>query len=76
MLRQGADTLIATLAAVVADGYLLDQAIEALRAYSLITRDISNKGTDSTSACPAVVRDSLSAEVQKQWMLHVIVLRY
>jgi hypothetical protein len=43
MLMQGASTLTPTLAAVVADGYLLDRAIEALRAYSLIARDIQAK---------------------------------
>jgi tetratricopeptide (TPR) repeat protein len=74
MLMQGADTLPPTLAAVVADGYLLDRAIETLRAYSLIARDAQTKALAVHRLVQIVVRDSLPAEVQKQWMLHVVAL--
>jgi tetratricopeptide (TPR) repeat protein len=74
MLMQGADTLPPTLAAVVADGYLLDQAIEALRAYSLITRDIQTRALAVHRLVQTVVRDSLPAETHKQWVLHVVAL--
>jgi tetratricopeptide (TPR) repeat protein len=74
MLQQGADTLPPTLAAVVADGYLLDQAIEVLRAYSLITRDIQTKALAVHRLVQTVVRDSLPDKAQKQWMLHVVAL--
>src|SRR5436305_3311825 len=74
MLRQGADTLSPTIAAVVADGYLLDRAIEALRAYSLITRDTQTKALAVHRLVQTVVRDSLPAEVQRQWMLYAVAL--
>ena len=74
MLMQGADTLPPTLAAVVADGYLLDRAIEVLRAYSLITRDTQTKALAVHRLIQTVVRDSLPAEAQNQWMLHAVAL--
>src|SRR5262249_5938470 len=74
MLMQGANALPPTLSAVVADGYLLDQAIEALRAYSLITRDVQNRALVVHRLVQTVIRDSLPAETQKQWMLHVVAL--
>ena len=63
-----------TLATVVADGYLLDQAIEALRAYSLIIRDTQAKALAVHRLIQTVVRDSLQAEAQKQWMQSVVAL--
>src|SRR5262249_32459692 len=69
MLMQGAGTLSPTFSAVVADGYLLNQAIEILRAYSLITRDAQTKALAVHRLVQTVVRDSLPAETQKQWML-------
>ena len=74
MLMQGASTLTPTLATVVADGYLLDRAIEALRAYSLIARDIHAKALAVHRLVQTVLRDSLTAEVQKQWMLQAVAL--
>jgi tetratricopeptide (TPR) repeat protein len=74
MLMQGADTLPSALAVVVADGYLLDRAIEVLRAYSLIARDIPTKTLAVHRLVQTVVRDSLPAETQKHWMLHVVAL--
>src|SRR5579859_3093429 len=74
LLIQGADTLPPTLAAVVADSYLLDRAIETLRAYSLITRDTQAKALAMHRLIQTVVRDSLPAEVQKQWILHAVAL--
>jgi hypothetical protein len=74
MLIQGADTLPPMLSVVVADGYLLDQAIEILRAYSLVTRDIQTKALAVHRLVQTVIRDSLPADVQKQWMQLVIAL--
>ncbi len=74
MLIQGADTLPPTLSTVVADGYLLDRAIEALRAYSLIARDIQTKSLAVHRLVQTVLRDSLPAEDARQWMLHAVAL--
>src|SRR5579859_7250042 len=74
ILIQGADTLPSALSAVVANGYLLDQAIEALRAYSLITRDAQAKALAVHRLIQTVVRDSLPTETQKQWMQSVVAL--
>jgi tetratricopeptide (TPR) repeat protein len=74
MLRQGADTLSPKLSAVVADGYLLDLAIETLRAYSLIARDVQAKALAMHRLVQTVLRDALPTEEQKQWMLQVVAL--
>lgn len=74
MLMQGAGILPPTLSAVVADGYLLNQAIETLRAYSLITRDAQTKAFAVHRLIQTVMRDSLPAETGMQWMLHVVAL--
>lgn len=74
ILMQGADTLPPALAAVAADSYLLDQAIEALRAYSLIIRDTQARALAVHRLIQTVVRDSLQAEAQKQWMQSVVAL--
>jgi len=74
ILIQGADTLPPALSTVVADGYLLDQAIEALRAYSLIIRDTQARALAVHRLIQTVVRDSLPTEAQKQWMQSVVVL--
>jgi tetratricopeptide (TPR) repeat protein len=74
MLTQGADALPPTISAAIKDGYLLDLAIETLRAYSLITRDTQTKALAVHRLVQTVVRDSLPAEAQQQWMLHVVTL--
>jgi tetratricopeptide (TPR) repeat protein len=74
ILIQGADTLPPTLSTTVADGYLLDQAIEALRAYSLIIRDTQARALVVHRLIQTVVRDSLPAEIQKQWTQYVVAL--
>ncbi len=74
MLMQGAETLPPTLSAVVANGYLLNQAIETLRAYSLIARDAQTKALAVHRLVQTVVRDSLPRDVQMQWMLHAVAL--
>jgi hypothetical protein len=74
MLMQGADALPPALSATIKDGYLLDLAIETLRAYSLIARDTQAKALAVHRLVQTVVRDSLPAETQKQWMLHVVAL--
>lgn len=72
MLVQGADILPATLSAIVADGYLLDQAIEALRAYSLVTRDAPTRSLAVHRLVQTVVRDALPTEEQRQWMQRAV----
>jgi tetratricopeptide (TPR) repeat protein len=74
MLMQGADTLPPTLSVAVKDGYLLDLAIETLRAYSLVARDTQTKSLAVHRLVQTVLRDSLPVEVQKQWMLQVVAL--
>jgi len=74
MLIQGADTLPPTLATVVADGYLLDRAIEALRAYSLIIRDTQARGLALHRLVQIVIRDALPTDTLQQWMQHAVAL--
>ena len=59
MLMQGADTLPPTLSATLKDGYLLDLAVETLRAYSLVTRDTQTRSLAVHRLVQTVVRDSL-----------------
>ncbi len=74
MLMQGADALPPTLSVAVKDGYLLDLAIETLRAYSLVARDTQTKALAVHRLVQTVLRDSLPIEIQKQWMLQVVAL--
>jgi tetratricopeptide (TPR) repeat protein len=67
ILTQGAEHLGAVLGPVAADGFLLGQAIEALRAYSLIRRDPSLQTLSVHRLVQAVVRDALDAAGRQIW---------
>jgi tetratricopeptide (TPR) repeat protein len=62
----GAQELGPILAPVAADAYLLNQAIESLRAYSLVTRDPHNRTLTVHRLVQAVLRDTLPTRQRKQ----------
>ena len=72
IFMQGAEKLGSTLAQVATDHYMLDQAIEVLRAYSLITRNSSFHSLTVHRLVQAVIRDSLSTEEFQQWLHRAI----
>jgi tetratricopeptide (TPR) repeat protein len=55
------------LAPVAADPYLLNQAIEALRAYSLVRRDAANNTLSMHRLVQAVLKDAMSKQTYQQW---------
>jgi len=67
ILTQGAEHLGAVLGPVASDAFLLGQAIEALRAYSLIGRDPSLQTLSAHRLVQAVVRDALDAAGRQRW---------
>jgi tetratricopeptide (TPR) repeat protein len=70
MITQGAEHLGPQLASVGADAYLLNQSIEALRAYSLLRREISSGTAPSLSVhrlVQAVLKDQMDEQCQHQW---------
>ncbi|MFL5652760.1 MAG: tetratricopeptide repeat protein, partial [Ktedonobacteraceae bacterium] len=68
ILTKGAEGLGPALAPVVVDAYLLNEAIEGLRRYSLIDRDPSTQTLTVHRLLQTVLRDTLSKEAQQQWM--------
>jgi tetratricopeptide (TPR) repeat protein len=54
-------------ASVVADALLLNQAIQALRAYSLVQRDPAEKSLSVHRLVQAVLRDALSETERRAW---------
>jgi tetratricopeptide (TPR) repeat protein len=72
LLTEGAKELGEMLAPVAADPYLLDQAITALRAYSLLARDPQAHTLSVHRLVQAVVRDNLPMETQRQWMQRAV----
>jgi tetratricopeptide (TPR) repeat protein len=72
ILTQGAAHLGAMLGPVAADAFLLGQAIEALRAYSLIGRDPSLQTLSVHRLVQAVVRDALDAAGRQTWVERAI----
>jgi tetratricopeptide (TPR) repeat protein len=68
MLTAGAKELGPVLAPVAVEAYLLEQVIEALRAYSLMERDPVTKTLTVHRLVQAVVRESLSTRKRKRWM--------
>ncbi len=72
ILTANASSLGPVLAPVVANAYLLNEAIEALRAYSLIDRDPHTQTLAIHRLVQAVLRDSMASEVQQQWMQRVV----
>jgi tetratricopeptide (TPR) repeat protein len=67
ILTLGAEHLGAVLGPVAADAFLLGQAIEALRAYSLLGRDASLQTLSVHRLVQAVVRDALDASGRQTW---------
>lgn len=67
ILTEGAEELGPVLAPVAADAYQFNEAIESLRAYSLITRDPQTQTLTVHRLVQEVVGDSLSVEAQQQW---------
>jgi len=72
LLNQGARKLGDVLAPVAADAYQLNQAITALRAYSLISRDPQTQALTVHRLVQAVLRDSMPSETQRQWMRRAV----
>jgi tetratricopeptide (TPR) repeat protein len=67
ILTQGAEYLGPVLGPVAADAFLLGQAIEALRAYSLVGRDPGLQTLSMHRLVQAVVRDALDAAGKQRW---------
>ena len=74
ILIQGAKHLGTLLAPVVADVFQLAQAVEALRAYSLVGRDPQSRTLTLHRLVQAVVRDGISAKVARQWKHRVVLI--
>ncbi|MBO0794187.1 MAG: helix-turn-helix domain-containing protein, partial [Ktedonobacteraceae bacterium] len=72
ILTVGAEELGSVLAPVVADAYLLNEAIEVLRSYSLVNRNPQTQTLTVHRLVQAVLRDSMSSGVQQQWMQSAI----
>jgi tetratricopeptide (TPR) repeat protein len=67
ILTRGAKHLGDQLAPVAADAFPFAQAIEALRAYSLLTRDPRTKTLSVHRLVQAVTQDSLPADAEQHW---------
>src|SRR6266567_1985639 len=72
ILAQGAAHLGVVLGPAAADAFLLGQAIEALRAYSLIGRDPSLQTLSVHRLVQEVVRNALPAADRQRWMERAI----
>ncbi len=72
IIIQGAADLGPRLAPVAADALLLGQAMEVLRAYSLIGRDPATKTLSMHRLVQRVLRDNISSEGQQQWMRRAV----
>jgi tetratricopeptide (TPR) repeat protein len=64
-VREGADILPAALASTMADELEFDDAVGALRRYSMI--EIENESLSFHRLAQAVARDKLAADEKKQW---------
>lgn len=71
-LTERASKLSVLLAPLATDAYQLDQAIEALRAYSLIKRDPVARTLAVHRLVQEVMRNALSVETQHEWMQRVV----
>ncbi len=67
IITQGAEHLGPSLEPTATDPLLLDQAIEALGAYSLLKRDRRTRLLSMHRLVQAVLRDGMSAEVAHHW---------
>ncbi len=69
IITQGAEHLGPQLASVAADALLLGQAMEALRAYSLISRDPGMHTLSVHRLVQAVLRDSMDEAERQCWWI-------
>ena len=72
ILTAGASLLGPVLAPVAADPFLLNQAIEALRVYSLVRRDPKGKTLSIHRLVQAVLQDRLSETESRAWAERVL----
>ena len=72
ILTQGAPHLGSLLASVAADLFLLGQAIEVARAYSLIRSDPRTRTLSMHRLVQAVLQDAMPAKVRKRWRKRAI----
>lgn len=72
ILSEGAEELGPVLAPVATNAYLLGQAIETLRAYSLLERDPVTRTLAVHRLVQSIVRAALPVEIQRVWMQHVV----
>jgi len=68
IITRGSKHLGETLVSVASDAYLLDKAIKALLAYSLVKRDREQKALSVHRLVQAVMREMMSAGERRQWM--------
>jgi len=76
ILTQGAKHLGPVLEPVASDAFLLGQAVEALRAYSLIGRDPGLQTLSVHRLVQAVLRDALDASDRQTWAERAIRVVY
>lgn len=72
ILTEGASSLGAVLAPVAADAFRLNQAIEALRAHSLVRRDPGGKTLSVHRLVQAVLKDEMKEAEKQTWTTRVI----
>jgi tetratricopeptide (TPR) repeat protein len=72
ILTTGASLLGPVLAPIAADAFLLNQAIETLRAYSLVRRDPSGKILSIHRLVQAVLQEAMSETEQHTWAERVV----
>jgi serine/threonine protein kinase/tetratricopeptide (TPR) repeat protein/DNA-binding CsgD family transcriptional regulator len=74
-ITEGASHLSASLAAVVNHPFRFNEAIQALRSFSLMKRDPEAKSLNVHRLVQAVLRDGMSAETKRLWAeraVHVV----
>ena len=72
MIVQGAEELGPNLEKVGEDEEVLEKAVEALLAYSLMKRDVGRQMMSVHRLVQAVVRDGMKKEEQSQWAERVV----
>ena len=72
MIAKGAQHLGPQLQATASDPLALNKAITALRAYSLLNRDATNKTLSIHRLVQAVLREDMNEKTARQWMKRVV----
>jgi tetratricopeptide (TPR) repeat protein len=72
IFTEGTEELGPTLAPVTADSFLLNKAIEDLLTYSLVVRDPHVQALSVHRLIQAVIRNSMPAETQRQWIQRAV----